>query len=52
MYSGEWSQQIPLFHRYFALVAKTENKEAHKINAYKTVAMKQTNGMLKSKLTP
>ena len=36
------------FHGYFGLVGKPENKEAHKINDYKRVAMKQTNGILKS----
>lgn len=44
---NETSQSL-FFHGYFGLVGKPENKEAHKINDHKRVAMKQTNGILKS----
>lgn len=52
LYSKKWSQKIPFFHIYFDLVGKKENKEAHKTNDHEKVALKQTNEMLKSRITP
>lgn len=42
------TSQSLFFHGYFGLVGKPENKEAHKMNNFKRVTMKQTNGILKS----
>lgn len=39
------------FHEYFGLIGQPENKEAHKINDYKRIAMKQTNGTQMGRVT-